>query len=496
MLSIALGLTFLSPQFTDVDVTNWFKSSSLPLKTVEAGKGLEDMEPLLEILKDVEVVGMGESTHGSREIFQMKHRMFEFLVTKMGYRVFALEASLPDCIAMDRYVTTGQGDPAQAVQAQGFWTWATEEVLGLIKWMRAYNEKNGNVLRVVGVDMQNQENAVLYIEKTLKKYGIEDVQFMEGISWEPLTPEEKTKLLKLVGDAKEKAPPEEDLLLDRVAIVVQQASDQKRIDLVMAKRNQLGPIFVETLTGVGALLKESKDIDGDAKAGLELMEKGAAGGTPTPEGGAATLQKYAKAVREYGAKQEKKEKYENVAKLLDFFAYAEENKDVIVGNNRDKCMADNLEWAIKTYLPGQKAMLWAHNYHVSNSRQGELLDATGSHLTERFKEKYYPVGFSFYEGSFQARSQEGKLEEWTVPAAPSDSIDAVMHRAGKPIFFSDFGKAPGHVKAWLSTEHRTRTIGALYNPAFADRFLQPLAIGNIYRGMIFISKTTRARPLK
>lgn len=497
MLSLVLGLA-LSTQTTDADAIKWIRDGSIPLKTVEAGKGLDDMEPLREILKDVQIVGMGESTHGSREIFQMKHRMMEFLVEKMGYRVFAIEASLPDCVAMDRYVTTGIGDPAEAVKKQNFWTWSTEEVLDLVKWMREYNVKKGEpILRVVGVDMQSQEYAVLFIEKELKKYGIEDVQFMESISWDPLTAEQKVKMLDFIEQGKRKAPDEDDLLLDRVAVVVQQASDMKRFSILMGKRDQVLPIMGATLQGVANLLKESTDAVGDAKAALELMAKAANGGTPTPEGGGATLRAYAKALRTYGAaKKGNEEKYENVAKLLDFFAYAEDNKDVVNQNYRDKCMADNLEWAVKTYLPGQKALFWGHNYHVGNGLRGQALDSAGSHLTARFKDKYYPVGFAFNQGGFQARSMDGKLQDWTVPAAPSDTLDAMMQKAGHPVFFADFGKAPKEVQAWLKAPRRTWTIGALYDPARHEQFMTPLSAGDLYRGMIFISKTTPARALK
>jgi len=495
MLSLALGLALT--QTTDADVVKWFKEGSIPLKTVEAGNGLEDMEPLREILKDVQVVGMGESTHGSREIFQMKHRMFEFLVTKLDYKIFALEASLPDCIAMDRYVTTGEGDPAEAVKKQNFWTWSTEEVLDLIKWMRAYNEKNGPVLRVVGVDMQSQEMAVVYLEKAFKKYGIDDSLFMEEISWEPLTEAEKAKLKTMLEEVKKKASEEEDVILDRVAVVVQQASDLKRANMVTDLGRKAQPSIMKVAATIDETLKTSPDADADTKAALELLSVAFKKGVPTPEGGGATLKKYAKAVRAYAASRKlKQEDYEEIALVLEFFATAEDNKDVWADNFRDRCMADNLEWAIKTYLPGQKVMYWAHNYHVSNQRYPGRLDATGSHLTERLKDKYYPVGFSFYNGSFQARSKDGKLEEWTVPAPPAGSLDATMHRSGRPMFFANFASAPDPVKAWLKADHITRSVGAMYNPDLAHLYLQPQSPSALYRGMIFIAKTTRARPLK
>jgi hypothetical protein len=144
------------------EVLEWMRSSAVPLKTVEAGNGFEDLAPLKAMIgPDVRVIGLGEATHGSREHFQAKHRLFEFLVHEMGYTVFGIEASLPDCIAINDYVLHGKGDPEKAVAGQGFWTWSTEEVLELVKWMRAYNEDSSHAtkLKFYGYDMQNEQSA-------------------------------------------------------------------------------------------------------------------------------------------------------------------------------------------------------------------------------------------------------------------------------------------------------------------------------------------------
>jgi erythromycin esterase len=79
-------------------------------------------------------------THGTREVFQMKDRMLEFLVREMGFTVFALEASMPDCIPINDYVLHGRGDPQLAVAGQGFWTWNTADASQRLAWHEAANE--------------------------------------------------------------------------------------------------------------------------------------------------------------------------------------------------------------------------------------------------------------------------------------------------------------------------------------------------------------------
>jgi erythromycin esterase len=82
--------------------------------------------------------------------------MLEFLVTEMGFTLFAIEANLPEARAVNEYVLNGKGDPAAALKGLYFWTWNTEEVLELILWMRRYNvdPKHTKKLKFLGVDMQ------------------------------------------------------------------------------------------------------------------------------------------------------------------------------------------------------------------------------------------------------------------------------------------------------------------------------------------------------
>jgi len=63
-------------QAAPTEVVNWMKGQALPLRTAEAGHGFADLLPLKKIIGSARVVGLGETSHGTREIFQMKHRLF------------------------------------------------------------------------------------------------------------------------------------------------------------------------------------------------------------------------------------------------------------------------------------------------------------------------------------------------------------------------------------------------------------------------------------
>lgn len=135
----------------------WAKQHAIPLKTAEPGSGLEDLQPLKAVIGRARVVGVGESTHGTREFFQFKHRMLEFLVQEMGFTAFAMETGFGEATRVNDYVLGGDGDASTVVRGLRYWIWDTEEVVALVEWMRQYNARPTTVRKVTfyGFDMQS-----------------------------------------------------------------------------------------------------------------------------------------------------------------------------------------------------------------------------------------------------------------------------------------------------------------------------------------------------
>jgi erythromycin esterase len=134
------------------EVVAWIKKHAVPIETVEAGHGFRDLAPLRAIIGDAQVVGLGEATHGTREFFQLKHRLFEFLVSKMDFHVLAVEGSMTKGFDLNDYVVAGRGTPQDLLPAFV----DSEEMLDALRWMRAYNAdpRHERKVKVYGVDMQ------------------------------------------------------------------------------------------------------------------------------------------------------------------------------------------------------------------------------------------------------------------------------------------------------------------------------------------------------
>jgi len=161
---------------------------------------------------------------------------------------------------------------------------------------------------------------------------------------------------------------------------------------------------------------------------------------------------------------------------------------------RDRAMADNIRWMIEREGPGAKAVVWAHNGHVSTAEGG-----MGWYLRRDFGPDMLAFGFAFNKGGFQAREgpfqTKGGLRSFEVPPAPAGSLDALLASANLQIAAIDLRTLPksGPVAEWFAVPHGTRDINALYfeqGSGVAQR-----RVPAMYDGLLFVEKTTAARPL-
>lgn len=161
----------VDPPPIDVTALEWLKASAAPFDTAAARSGLDDLGALSPIVGNARIVSLGEATHGSAEFFTMKHRVLEYLVERMGFTVFAIEANLPEADAVDDYVLHGTGNAQAALTGMYFWTWDTAEVLDMIEWMREYNLRRGDrpPVRFRGFDAQYVHGAVPRLDAYVKR---------------------------------------------------------------------------------------------------------------------------------------------------------------------------------------------------------------------------------------------------------------------------------------------------------------------------------------
>ncbi|NVO33139.1 erythromycin esterase family protein [Hymenobacter lapidiphilus] len=148
----------------------WLRRALVPVPVLAPAVGTAvktpDLAALGPLISNVRVVGLGEVTHGSGSIFEMKHRLVRYLVEQEGFKGFVLESSA-DCEPLNQYLQTGQGDPARLVGSLG--PFGTQEVLDLLRYLRAHNQRPGVAkVQFAGMDMQAPENVLAFLQQAAR----------------------------------------------------------------------------------------------------------------------------------------------------------------------------------------------------------------------------------------------------------------------------------------------------------------------------------------
>jgi erythromycin esterase len=404
----------------------WLATNAIRLDTVEAGHGFADMQPLKAVIGKARIVSLGEATHGSREFFQLKHRMLEFLVNEMGFNIFAIEATMPESFDINEYVLTGKGDPVKALAGIYFWTWDTEEVLEMIQWMRRYNAdpKHTRKVKFYGFDMQSAARAAKVTLSYLRK----------------VDPQQAENAAKELGFL---ANPYTESQLNTMAKEKKVAAAETIKSVLVSFDNRKEDYIKRSSTDDWSLARLHAQI---LAQNIEMQS-----------GGSGSNSQFAV---------------------------------------RDRSMAENIRWILGYEGPNAKLVAWAHNGHVATQKP-----MMGSHLREMFGSEMVVFGFAFNQGGFQAiempfPSATG-LRSFNVDPAPEGSLDTMLASAGLRIAAIDLRALLKDVEAakWFSELRATKSIGAGYGEGFAANFLVKQATPKIYDALLFVEKTTAAKPV-
>jgi len=153
----------------DADVISWLKANVLPLASAEPGTGWQDLDAVRPLIGDARIVSLGEATHGTREFFQLKHRMIEYCVSQLGFTIIGFEAEYGATLAVNDYVLHGKGNATDVVASMGFWTWNTEEVVALVEWVRTWNATHDRKVKFHGFDMQSSPASGMHLLTYLER---------------------------------------------------------------------------------------------------------------------------------------------------------------------------------------------------------------------------------------------------------------------------------------------------------------------------------------
>jgi erythromycin esterase len=298
--------------------TDWLKQHSVTLTTTDPAASLDDIAPLTAMIGSAPVVGLGEGTHGTREFFQMKHRIVQHLVTKMGFTHFTIEATSLEADELNRYVQGAGGNPKSLLSRLYFWNLRSQEVLDVIEWLRAYNSTVPTASRV--------------------QFSGFDIQYVA-------------------------AP------MDSVTAFIQ------RLDPGSAA-------YISSRFGCIAPFRNTLAIPGKPWAAYLTLSADARAACATGLGEVYSLLDSKRAAFAAAEPARFEGALHAARLVQQFEAMLAAGSNSLSSNYaRDKAMAENVQWQRQQAGPGAKIIVWAHNDHVNNVANwmgGHLRKAYGS----------------------------------------------------------------------------------------------------------------------
>ncbi|HKY29932.1 MAG TPA: erythromycin esterase family protein [Pyrinomonadaceae bacterium] len=416
------------------DVSSWLTANAVRCDSEDLSV-LADLQPLRNTIKGVRVIGVGEATHGAREFFSFRHRLLVFLVRHMGFRTLALETGYSSAGGLDAFVQGENPDVTEALAQQGLWTWDTEEMRGILDWLRRYNTRARaqDRVRIVGFDIHYNEPGKREILAYLTRVAPERV-----VATKKLFTLEMEKLLETAFFTKD---------------------ERERKD-ILAK-------IAELRAGYDELL-----------GFLTVNELRFTSMTSAAEFSA--ILGYARVLAQLG------DACDRPLKEAD-------------GPMREYYMAENIKRAVDVAPPKTGVIVWAHNGHISKGKENGTDPFMGFHLQRFFDNAYYALAFSFNQGSFQARDYRptGKraVMSFVVSGAPEGTIDWYLARPGIKTYFVDLRKpTTDAVSRWLTTPRPMRSIGSYFDAEKQDLYFMPVTPSQDYDGFVYFERTTRAHP--
>lgn len=404
--------------------------------TTDPAASLDGIRSLASELADATVVGLGESTHGTREFFQLKHRLVRALVVEEDLRVFAWEGGFARTRALNQYVRHGEGDAASVLADSAFGVWTRDSTLSFVEWLRSYNEGRdpADQVRFYGYDTQFVYFPARQLQSFLSDVDADlDEETATALGRLTETPPLRARSgEELTSGAKTAASVAETLrtlIADNEATYVE-ATSERRVE--RAKR-----------------LVWSMDRARQVVVKLRGSRKERLGG--------------------YGIRD--RSMAQNVAWIREF-----EDADTVA------------IWAHNGHVKDG----------VFGYGSEQTVPVMGRHLTEKYGEDYYALGLFFGYGAFGALNRETR--EWqTFNVAPpeEDTERQTLLAVDSSAWVLDFDTAPAAVREWLAEGPALHGAGAAVSPEMpVSELAYPRHLVESFDGIAFVDEGSATRPLE
>ncbi|MBC8508785.1 MAG: PD40 domain-containing protein [Anaerolineales bacterium] len=141
----------------DPAVVSWIKKHAIPLNLNQTTSNEAAFDTLSKHIGDARTVDLANPYPGVQEALQIEKEIIEYLITQTGFDTLIFDIDWLKGVALDAYIHSGEGDPAQILADFPDPRWHSSEALEFIEKLRDHNHNFGDEqrLRAYGVRIPN-----------------------------------------------------------------------------------------------------------------------------------------------------------------------------------------------------------------------------------------------------------------------------------------------------------------------------------------------------
>jgi glyoxylase-like metal-dependent hydrolase (beta-lactamase superfamily II)/erythromycin esterase-like protein len=395
----------------------------------------DDLASLGRALDGVDVIFLGESTHGDGGGHLARVRLVKYLHERLGFDVIAWEAGVREGVVFDSLL--GTAAPLGTITPLALYPWwaPSAELRPVLDYVRQ-TRRSPRPLTFTGFDIQRSgpiDSLVTYISRTFARSG--DSRLFPRALRDSLS-RGFQRMSTLTGASRDSVEDALERTLHDAAPDLRRRFVSARSAFVRAVGEREADLFAHVLDNLVSHAEQ-----------VRLARE-----TDPARRPAAVLASY---------------------------------------NVREQRNADNLVWLVRQRHRGQKLIVWVHNVHAVNTRftarfdgvvpsaSDGVRDATARVVADSLGRRSYSAAMVAFDGAWGFPG--GQVTE--LPTATGGSLPAMLHATGFARAFLDLRGTNRPIPPWL-----TQPIAGTLNAQSPARY--PIVWPRTVDGVLFIDRMT------
>lgn len=140
-------------QKPNADILNALNQVIRPVETLDPEDSFSDLKFLDEVIASKKVIGLGEVTHGTAEVFAYKDRLVRYLVTNHKFRTIGFESDFIAVEHLDNYINY----KADTIKFAGGFP-LNKYTRKMLSWLRTYNIDKADRVHLYGLEARGFYN--------------------------------------------------------------------------------------------------------------------------------------------------------------------------------------------------------------------------------------------------------------------------------------------------------------------------------------------------